>query len=284
MTIEQTLHSMYMPRFFRFGLCTALAGLVFSALPARADLFSCGVNLGAAGRTKNWAVFSLGDGVKDDDLTGRVNVYGDLGAGGNGNVDISGNATLHGDLYYHTPGQLKLGKNAQITGTTHYGAATDALLNQGVIDATNASNQAFALPVTPTYASVTKITSGMTITGSGCVVLKITDFNLDKNDTLTLNGPAGTAFILNITHNFAMHGNSQIVLGPGINPMDVLFNVRGTGSDTIIDGKSKFRGILMANQRNAKAAGDSTTYGEIIARHIDINGNAIIKNPPVVSE
>ncbi|HEY4282476.1 MAG TPA: ice-binding family protein [Chthoniobacterales bacterium] len=265
----------------------ASALLLVGALPVRADLLSCGVDLGAAGRTKTWALFSLGGGIHQDDdsvLNDRVHVYGDMGVAGNGNIDITGHATLHGDLYYHTPGQLKLGKDAVITGMTRQNATSDALLNQGVTDATNASNSAWALPVTPAYASVTKINNSMTITGSGCVVLKLTDFTLDAHDTLTLNGTAGTAFILNITHNFSVKGDAQIVLGPGIDPLDVLFNVRGTGGDAIIDGHAKFRGILMANQRNAKAQGDSTTFGEIITNHIDIKKNAIIKNPRVVSE
>ena len=222
--------------------------------------------------------------MKDDDLTGHSDIYGDMGAAGNGDVDITGDATLHGDLYYRTPGQLKLKKRGQITGNMYQDAATDALLNQGVTDATNASNAAFALAVTPAYMSITKIDKSMTITGSGCVVLKLTDFNLDKNDTITLTGPAGTAFVFNITHNFAMHGNSQIVLGPGIDPMDVLFNVRGTGGGAVVDGKAHLRGVLMANQRDAKVDGDSITYGEIIANHIDIKHNAIVKNPAVVSE
>lgn len=268
-------------------LLVLAAFLLVTALPARADLLSCGVDLGAAGRTKIWALFSLGGGIHhddDSDLNGHVHVYGDMGAAGNGDVDITGHATLHGDLYYHTPGQLKLGNNATITGTTFQNPASDSLLDQGVTDAMNASNAAAALPETPAYMSINKINNSMTITGSGCVVLNLTDFELDSHDTLTLNGTAGTSFIFNITHDFQMKGDSQIVLGPGIDPLDVLFNVRGTGSDAKIEGHAKFRGILMANMRKAKAAGDSTTFGEIIANHIDIKGKAVVKNPRVVSE
>src|ERR1051325_4947760 len=125
--------------------------LAASAVPVHADLFSCGIDLGAAGRTKNWALFSLGGGMKDDDLTGQANVYGDMGAAGNGDIDLTGNAILHGDLYYHTPGQLKLKNSGQITGATYQNAASDALLNQGVIDAMNASNAAAAMASTPSY-------------------------------------------------------------------------------------------------------------------------------------
>src|SRR5438477_8877675 len=156
---------------FRNRLFTLIAAmLVLAVVPARADLFSCGVNLGAAGRTKNWALFSLGGGLKDDDLTGQANIYGDMGAAGNGNIDLTGNAILHGDLYYHTPGQLKIKNSGQITGMTHQDPATDALLNQGMTDANNASNAAAALPGSPTYSSITKIDHSMSITGSGCVV------------------------------------------------------------------------------------------------------------------
>ena len=255
-------------------------GAVFAAtlFSATAGTF----NLGLAGG--KYAIFTLGGGMKDDDATGQANIYGDIGAAGNGDIDLGGSAIVHGDVYYHTPGTLKYKGRAQITGMAYQDPATDAKLNQGVIDANNASNFAFAQTTTPAYASTTKIDSSMTITGAGQVVLKLTDFNLDKTDTLTLNGAPGTTFIFNITHNFAMHGSSQIVLGPGIDPNDVLFNVRGTGGDVVIDGKAKFRGILMANMRNAKLDGDSVSYGEVIANHLDIKHNAIIKRPGVVSE
>jgi hypothetical protein len=259
--------------------------LLAGAIPAKADLLGCGVDLGAAGRTKTWSLFSLGSGIREDDeLNDHPDVYGDMGAAGNGNVDIVGHATLHGDLYYHTPGKLKLGKDATITGNTFQNAPTDSLLNQGVTDAINASNAAAALPETGTYMSINRIDKSMTISGSGCVVLNITDFNLDNKDTLALTGPAGTSFIFNISHDFKIKGDARILLGPGIDPLDVLFNVRGTGSDVVVDNKAKFRGILMANQRNAQVKGDSTVFGEIIANRIDIKNNAVVKNPRVVSE
>jgi hypothetical protein len=270
-------------------LALFIAALALSGVTAKAGLLSSGVNLGRAQKSQfgYYAVFSLGGGIKDDDLTGKSDTYGDLGAAGNGDVDLTGDAVLHGDLYYHSPGQLKLKNRAQVTGMTYQNATTDSYLNGGVTDATNASNIAAGMASTPTYSNTTKIDKSMTITGLGpatTVVLNLTDFNLAKNDTLTLNGPAGSSFIFNISHNFAMHDNSQIILGPGIDPLDVLFNVRGTGSDAVIDGKAHFRGVLMANLRNARVDGDSISYGEIIANHIDIKKNAIVKAPRVVSD
>src|SRR2546430_14073377 len=58
---------------------------------AKADLFStCGVDLGAAGRTKQWAVFSLGGGVTDaDELSGNDDITGDVGVAGSGDISLN---------------------------------------------------------------------------------------------------------------------------------------------------------------------------------------------------
>src|SRR6266700_3425927 len=118
---------------------SAFAVLAAFAFFSPFQLQAAGFNLGTAG---NYALFSLGGGMKDDDLTGKANIYGDMGAAGAGVVDITGGAILHGDLYYHTPGSLKYKSRSQITGNIFHDAATDALLNQGVTDANNASDMA----------------------------------------------------------------------------------------------------------------------------------------------
>src|SRR4051812_23920531 len=78
-----------------------LLGFAVSAVNAYAGLDSWGVDLGKAGRTKEWAIFSLGGGVKDTDVTGTADVFGDVGVAGNGDIDLTGDAIIHGDLYYH---------------------------------------------------------------------------------------------------------------------------------------------------------------------------------------
>lgn len=257
-------------------LLPAAMAFLLSSVGARADLFTCGVDLGAAGRTKTWAAFTLGGGMTDSDYTGQANIFGDVGAAGNGDVDLRGNAIIHGDLYYHQGGTLKVKNHGTVTGVIHNDAASDTLLNQGVADAMNASNQAFALPVTPAYSSLTKIDHSMTITGSGCIVLKLTDFVLNGKDTLTLTGTAGTTFIINVTKGFSLADSAKIVLGPGISFNDVLFNVRGTGSDVKLSGNSNLQGILMANQRKVVMNDNAFVKGEVIANHIDLNKNAVI--------
>jgi hypothetical protein len=257
---------------------------------AKADLFStCGVNLGAAGRTKQWAIFTLGAGVTDtDELSGNDDITGDVGVAGSGDINLSGNVIIHGSLYYKTGGKLKMTGNSKITGGTYQNAGSDALLNQGVIDATNASNAAWAHAVSPQYMSKTSIrlssNQSLTLTGAPneCVVLRLTDFVL-TGGTLTLSGSASTAFIINVTNQFSLTAASKIVLSGGVTWDSVLFNVRGSGSDVKLDGQSTLNGILMANNRTVQMAGGSKVIGEIIANKVKLTGGSSVVNPPVTS-
>jgi choice-of-anchor A domain-containing protein len=275
---------MYKMPSFRNGLLVAVAlPIVLGAFPAKADLLSCGVDLGAAGRTKQWAIFTLGSGVDQNvDISGPSSVTGDVGAAGIGNVNMSGTATINGDLYEKTGGRLTTSGRAKVTGNTHQNAASDALLNQAVIDANNASDQAFALPVTPQYASLTSVNlSGrhdLTITGSDCVVLKLTDFVLSGSSTFTLQGTAGTSFIINVTGQFSLSGSSKIVLGLGINPQDVLFNIRGTGSQVSLSGRTRLSGILLATKRTV-SIGPATVQGEVIANAVSLHSGGRVVTP-----
>lgn len=265
---------------FKNRLLVAFAAISFlGGLTAKADLIHCGIDLGDLRR---WAVFSLGGGVKDSDVTGHSNVYGDIGAAGNGDIDIGGDAMVHGSVYYHTGGKLTVAKKASITGTIHNDAASDAILDQDVIYANNASDAAFNLTVSPQYASLTKIdtSKNMTITGgpNECVVLKLTDFMLKGHAILTLQGTATTAFIINVSKQFSLTDQAKIVLAGGVLASDVLFNVRGTGKDVTLDKTSSLTGILMANMRNVVLKDSTSVTGEVIANHIDIKGDATITN------
>src|SRR5215467_8041142 len=233
------------------------AAFVFTSLAgfhAKADLLSCGVDLGAAGRTKQWAVFTLGSNVKQDlTMQDSASITGDVGAAGTGNVTIQDSSTINGNLYEHTGGTFTKKNGAKLNGSKFQNAATDSLLNQAAIDAQNASDQAFALAVTPAYSSLSNVNlsggQNITITGSGCVVLKLQNFTLSNSSTFTLAGTAGTSYIINVSKQFSLADSSKIVLGAGINAADVLFNVRGTSGNSIkLSGSSQFNGILLATK------------------------------------
>lgn len=258
-----------------------------SSLTAKADLFTtCGVDLGMAGRTKAWAIFSLGGGVTTAaDASGTSYIRGDVGAAGNGNVTLDGNAVLDGDLYFHTPGTVRIKGNSRITGNQYQNAATDALLNQGVLDAIAASNDAWNHAISPQYAGFTlKKTKDnfLFANANECVVLRLTDFILSSG-TLTLTGSANSAFIINVTGQFSLSNHAQINLAGGLTWDSVLFNVRGSGSTVTLSGQSLLQGYLMANNRTVNLSGGAGVYGEVIANAVSMSGGSWVVRPPVAS-
>jgi hypothetical protein len=76
--------------------------------------------------------------------------------------------------------------------------------------------------------------------------MNLTDFVMGgggKNGnggTLTLNGAAGSAFVLNISGAFSLGGKAKILLTGGLTVSDVLFNVTG-GNSTFSIGATPFQ-------------------------------------------
>ena len=259
------------------ALVLAVAGPFFlGALNATADQFGTTV----ATDWQNWAAFSQGGGVTDTvtDQSGGTYVKGNIGVWGSGNVSLSGNAILDGDLYYRTSGTLKLSGKAKITGMRHHDAAGDTILQQSSNEAYMESDQLWAQPAqnpSPTYNFTTINTSqNMTITGTGHVVLKLTDFVLTGNATLTLQGTAATTFVFNITKQFSLSDSAKVVLSGGITASNVVYNVRNTGSDATVGGTASLQGILLANYRNVALSSSSITRGEVVGNKVTISGQA----------
>ena len=271
----------------RILLLIAVAAPFFlGGVPARANLLSTFPELGDLER---WAVFSLGGNVTaTDDNTGTTDVYGDVGVAGNGNITLTGTATIHGDLYYETIGTLTRNGKPKITGTIHHDAGSDSQLNNGVNEATLTSNHAFALPVTPAYASLTNIQlsgqQNLTITGAPgqTVVLKLQNFIISSG-TLTLQGSPTTNFVINVSKQFSLTNHAQIILSGGVAWDDVLFNVVGNGTKVTMDGGSVLRGILMANNRTVALSGKATVLGEVVGNQVTLTGGAQVVRPPITS-
>lgn len=274
-----------MTSLFRKRLFVALAVLsTFTALDSKGDIFtSCGIDLGAAGRTKSWAAFTIGGTMHVDDLDGTSYIIGDVGASGNGSIDMSGTTTIYGDVYYRTNGTLHQSGNSYITGAIHHDAATDALLDQGAIDAQNASNVALALAVTPGTPTSINTNHNMTINLTGdCTVLRLTTFKLTGGAILTLNGTASQAIVINVTGNhdkdFFMDGGARVILQGGLTWDSVLWNYVGTGKADFHKG-SRLIGILLATRSKIELEKGSSIFGEAIGNYIDLSGGASIQNP-----
>jgi hypothetical protein len=267
----------------------AAASLFLAAADIRADITAA---VPGFGDLRRWAAFSLGGGITETDVidqfTGTTDIYGDVGVAGDGNISLSGSATIHGDLYWRTPGTLKLSGNAQITGTKHNNGASDLILDNGVSEANLASTQAASFTSSFAYAGLTNITSSMTLYAQhdrpgNSTVLNLNSIVLGNSATLTLVGTAVDNFILNVSTQFSLTAQSKIVLSGGLTWGDVLFNIKGTGTDVTIDGQSTLNGILMANRRTVSLSGGSLVAGEVIANKIKLSGSSRIVNPSVAS-
>jgi choice-of-anchor A domain-containing protein len=255
---------------FFVGAFSASAN-IFQVLPELCDL-------------ERWGVFSLGDYFLSDRPSDNANIQGDVGVAGVGRISLSDNATVAGDLYYRSNGTLKIVDNATITGTAYNDR--DSELDNGVNEAESASGAAFALAPTRSNPWII-LSNNQSATLSGApgetVVLKLQDFMLSNHATLTLEGTATTTFIINVKNGFSLSDNAQIVLSGGLQWDDVLFNVRGKGSDVCLTGKTSLQGILMANRRTVKLGGDSMVTGEIIANRIILASNSSVIHPPIAS-
>jgi len=261
-------------------LLTAAAMLAsFAALDVKGDVFStCGVDLGAAGRTHNWAIFATGTNDGKVELSGTSKAVGDVGVAGTGKVNMSGESKIQGNLYYHTPGHLDKSGSSKITGHVFHDASSDMLLDQGAMDAMNASTFASHLATSSAFTNWTEITDGknMTIMGNGCTVLNLKNFKLSGSTTITLAGVAGTAFVINVSGQFSLSGSSRIQLQGGLTAADVLINVKGKGSSVELSGSSKMTGIILAAKREVHLSGSSEVVGEAIGRSVSLSGSSKI--------
>jgi hypothetical protein len=103
--------------------------------------------------------------------------------------------------------------------------------------------------------------------------------------TLTLNGAAGSAFVLNISGAFDLGGQAKILLTGGLTVSDVLFNVTGSNSTFSIGGDALFNGTLLAynssgSQRTLQITGHNTQInGELLAYKINLQSGAHVKKP-----
>ena len=122
----------------------------------------------------------------------------------------------------------------------------------------------------------------LTLTIWGNSPLNLTSLII-RHGTLTLQGTAGTAFIINIRNQFSLSHSAKIVLSGGLTPEDVVFNVLGSGSDVVIRGQSDLTGTLEAIYRTVRITRHSVVTGDVIAREIKLRRGGHIIDLPVVS-
>jgi len=266
--------------------CVVAASLPFGAKAS--DFFTGsvdGIDLGAAGDTYHWAIFSLGGNVSISDITYNpsfADVLGNIGQAGKSTVSVV-KGRVQGDVWVHTGGSVGVSGGA-ITGSILQGSTYDTVLNHGVSDATSASLFANSLAATPGSLSTIHLSNSSLSISAGSIanyVMHITDFVLSSS-TLTLSGTASQHFIIDVTGNFSLSGASQVLLSGGLTPQDVLFNIVGSSPSSIgLSGGSSLKGIVLAPNRMVTLSGGSSDLGEVIAQKITLSGSSQVHNPLV---
>lgn len=265
-----------------------MCGLLATEIaPARAGEATCpGANsslinqLGAAGPA-NFTVLSLGGpgAVVNINL---ASVAGNVGVPNNGTLKESAPSSVSGNLIVGSLVDTKgvVGSHGPIV-------VNDALLAQAVTDATNASTFFAGLPSTPgvqaQFPASGQITTSLTVTGApGLNVVNLSTFRLNNgSNSLTLTGPAGTAFVINVSGAFDLHTGNIKVAG-GVGPLDVVYNVTNPGATVTTMVPTTAIGILLAPNNNINSMDSATFTGEVIGGYgktIVLMSGSKVNNP-----
>jgi hypothetical protein len=248
-----------------------------------------------------WAIFALQGGVTitDPSYTGIPDVIGNVGVAQGGTINMS-NSVVSGTVYLRDFGVPTVPPPATVSGgvllnqnailnpaqTFAYNAASTAAgLSRTIGTMTNA-NITGAVPNTILTNDTTTISLANTpgaINGVAgeTYVLNLANLVLSgASAVLTLNGSATTNYVINVSKYLSLSAGSKIVLSGGLQPQNVLFNVRNTyGYDVTLSGGSTLDGIILASNRNVKLTGASVVTGEVIARAVSLSGNSRVINP-----
>jgi len=293
---------------------------LFGALPAFATdgiYTKFGLDLGYAGRigymggtTPEWAIYVYGAGTASSrfnafnissppDATG-LQVDGNIAlAGVYSTLTVSGHTSINGDRYEQMTSTESIKSTGTITGSRFSSSTINSQLNDGVTSLKKVSHDAAALTATagsPTSLNIGKNQSRFFDNNTptslgGKYVMNLSSFvmgggtNGGSGGTLTLNGAAGSAFVINVSGAFSLGSNAKIQLMGGLTVSDVLFNVTGSNSTFSIGGDSLFNGTLLAYnssgaQRTLQITGHNTQInGELIAYKINLQSGAQVKKP-----
>ena len=284
---------------------------LFGALPAFATdgiYYKFGLDLGYAGRigylggtTPEWAIYVYGAGTASSrfnalDISSPPNATG-LQVDGNialagvySTLTVSGHTSINGDRYEQTTSTESINSTGTITGSRFSSAAINSQLNSGITRLKDVSITAAGF--TRTTGSPTSINIGKNQSMifdntpfGGKYVMNLSSFVMGGGGTLTLNGAANSAFVLNISGAFNLGGQAKILLTGGLTVSDVLFNVTGSNSTFTISGDALFNGTLLAYnssgaQRTLTITGHNTQInGELIANRILLQSGAHVKKP-----
>jgi hypothetical protein len=229
----------------------------------------------------NYAVLSLGGERAGIDVN-LATVTGNVGAPNYNTVQESKPSTIDGELVIGSDVNA-----SAVVGTYRSIVVDDYDLANAVNDAQSAASYFAGLASTPAvqaqFPSNGQITTSLTIIGTpGLNVVNLPAFMLNNGSgTLTLSGPAGTAFVINDSGTFSLH-TGNIAVSDGVGPLDVVYNITNPDAAVTTMVPTTAAGILLAPQ-NAITSMDSSAYtGEIVGgyqKNIVLMSGTHVTNP-----
>lgn len=231
--------------------------------------------------------------------TAGPNNFTVLSLGGTGAVVNINLATVHGNVGVPNYGTLKESAPSVVTGDLIIGSAVnttgvvgqhgpivvdDSKLAAAVSDAFSASASFASLSPTPAvqaqFPANGQFSGNLTVTGDGSVdVVNLPAFMLNGN--LTLTGPAGTGFVINISGQFNLHSGNIKVSG-GVGPLDVVYNITNPNATVTTMVPTTAVGILLAPNNNINSMDSATFTGEVIGGYektIVLMSGSRVQNP-----
>lgn len=253
---------MFRSQLHRLSILSIAIGLLTVGLSPSAKADYINMNLGLAG-PEYYAVLALA-GASDIALNGPGTTQGNVGIS-SGTLSLNGSKgpEVNGNVILAGGANISIGNPPQVTGSV----LTNQNLSLANTDALSAAAAFNALTPTQTVPGG-GINGTTTINGSaGLNVLNISGINLGNGQTLTLNGPAGSEFIINDSGSLVLN-SGKILLSGGVSNTDVVFNITSSGNQIQTSGglnnESVINGIILApNSGVAMAPG--LINGELIA-------------------
>jgi choice-of-anchor A domain-containing protein len=246
--------------------------VTITATDAAGNTNSAGVSLTVANATSPvipavaaYGVLQLGNGKVSISGGG---VSGDVAVGPEGVFAISGPSFVTGRLFltsgdtFSRSGSAVIGNIVQNADLT---TAINAAMLTSAVDAQLGCAQSFT-----TWRS-SKIINGV----AGDNVICVQNVALSGGSHITLNGPAGARFIINVLGSFAMSGSGSIRVSGGASPNGVVYNLIGTGNDAALSGGSAVDGSILAVSRNVNLSGGFINGQVISGKNVALSSGQI---------
>ena len=220
----------------------------------------------------------------------KVSITGPAG-GVVGDICVAPNGTLSmsGDQY--VTGEVHLGPGAKFSNSSHdtVNVVQNVDLSAEISAAYADAAAAASLPCSQSFAKLDGSSVTTIVGGVGINVICVGDVVLGGKQ-VTLTGPAGAKFILNVSGKFVLTGGGagpQIRVAGGVQPKDVLYNIIGAGADVAFSGggggvdccKAVVDGTLLAPLRKINLS-PGLVNGQIISgKDISIVSGSSVRCP-----